>query len=274
MTRTKASVKIKNLSPNEMLHIIETELDSFQLTNDFKKLPRIRQRRLLRALGLVRRLQHKFPQINYSLWRFLACDYKRKDGFILAEKTLSKRLDWRKYRKLEELEKYNLTPFIESTPTILDATSGMKGIWQNMDASGVLFLDINKDVNPNIVASNEKLPFRAGCFKKVVFDPPQFVLSKAENALPIHKRYGFWLRKQQFFDNLRAVNEEFARVLKEDGSLLMKFCTFNFEMKDVLKELTNFELVKNDSRPTKGRGKNTVHWLSFKKSAVSRCRAA
>lgn len=261
-------MKKDKFTPNQILHIIEMELDSFQLTNDFKKMSRTRQLKLLRVLGLVRRLQYRyFPQVDYSLYRYLCCDYKRKNGVVQLEKTESKRLDWRKYRKLKELENYDLGRFIEETPKILDATSGMKGIWRGKNVSNILFLDVNKDVKPDIVASNENLPFRDGSFEKVVFDPPQFVLSKAENALPIHKRYGFWLRKQDFFDNLKAVNKEFSRVLKEDGSLLMKFCTFNFEMSDVLEDLSNFLLVKNDSRPTKGRGKNTVHWLLFQRKA-------
>jgi len=151
------------------------------------------------------------------------------------------------------------------TLNTLDATSGKRGIWRGKDSRGVIFLDIKKAVRPNVVASNEKLPFRAASFEKVVFDPPQFVLSKAKNALEIHKRYGFWKNKQEFFHNLRRVNKEFARVLKDDGQLLMKFCTFNFEKTDVLNELTNFALISNDSRPTKGRGKNTVHWFLFHK---------
>lgn len=109
---TKATIKMQNLSPNEMLHIIETELDAFQLTNAFKELPRKRKRRLRRALGLVRRLQYRFfPQKNYSLWRFISCDYKKKDGKILSEKTESKKLGWRKYQRLKELQKYDLTKY-------------------------------------------------------------------------------------------------------------------------------------------------------------------
>jgi len=267
LRRRKVKHKLfDKLSPNEMLHIIETELDSFQLTSDFKKLPKNRKNRLLCALGLVRRLQYNFyPQVNYSLYRYLCCDYKRKNGFVLSEKTESKKIDWRKFRKLKELQKYNLQPFLNESYDVLDATANRRGMWKGQNTSNVLFLDIDKKVNPDIIANNELLPFKDEVFKNIVFDPPQFVLSKAENALPIHNRYGFWLRKQDFFKNLQKVNIEFSRVLKENGLLIMKFCTFNFQKEDAITTLNKFSLISNYSRPTKGRGKNTVHILLFKK---------
>ena len=89
--------KRKRYTINEMLHIIETDLDSVQLHKVIRDSPKL-AKRIRRALGLVRRLQHFYPQVNYSLYRWII-DHQTKNGYM-------QRFQWRKYKRLKELEKY------------------------------------------------------------------------------------------------------------------------------------------------------------------------
>jgi len=94
-------------SINEMLHIIETDLDSVQLHKVIRDNPKL-ARRIRRALGLVRRLQHIYPQVNYSLYRRIINHQ--------TENAKTQRFNWRRYKTLKELENYRKLQFYVADP--------------------------------------------------------------------------------------------------------------------------------------------------------------
>jgi hypothetical protein len=148
---------------------------------------------------------------------------------------------------------------------ILDMTCGARQMWFDKNNESALFID-NRcekiqmpngsvlDINPDLIADYTKLPFIDECFYLVVFDP--------EHRNDLGK--DSWMEKQ--YGNLPAdwlskivdgINEG-MRVLKPNGTLIFKWNTKQFKVKDI------FEAV--DYKPafghTSGRTGNTI-WITF-----------
>ena len=73
-------------------------------------------------------------------------------------------------------------------------------------------------VRPTVKADMKYLPFRENIFDAVIFDPPHLDVGKGSN---LDKLYGSWTRTE-CIKTLVAVNEEFKRVLKPRGFIIMK----------------------------------------------------
>jgi len=131
--------------------------------------------------------------------------------------------------------------------TVLDATAGLRQYWRGRDASRVLFLDLRREVLPDVVASNEFLPFQSGVFKEVAYDPPHIYGEKKGASYYLTGfgfRYWVWERKGQLLRNVVAVNREFARVLRAGGKVVLKWTDIPDQVQHdfVLGLLSNFEL--------------------------------
>lgn len=106
----------------------------------------------------------------------------------------------------------------------LDATCSIRRWWLGKNASGWLFLDVRKTVKPDIIASNEFLPFRDHVFESIFYDPPHFVRGGGFwKKSRMRFAFGEWRRKSELDRNLRNVNREFARCLKRSGKLIVKW---------------------------------------------------
>ena len=73
-------------------------------------------------------------------------------------------------------------------------------------------------IKPTIQADMRFLPFHDNCFDAVVFDPPH---TNAGLGSWIWKRFGGWSQTEKIRTS-RVANEEFKRVLKRNGFLIMK----------------------------------------------------
>ena len=87
---------------------------------------------------------------------------------------------------------------------------------------------------PDVLADMKKLPFRENLFDIVIFDPPHLD-SGLESFLA--KKWGSWTRSETI-QTLRIVNEEFFRVLKPHGNLILKVLPRMFLIYETL--LKNF----------------------------------
>lgn len=137
----------------------------------------------------------------------------------------------------------------------LDATSSLRGYWWGRDQRGWLFLDRRARVKPDIVASNEYLPFRDGVFAQVFYDPPSVLRGRGHwDFSSMEFRYQHWRGPNDFRRNLDFVNDEFQRVLKPDGTVLVKYTvskTCALPLGEVLGRLSNFHLENDQTRPSK-----------------------
>ena len=106
----------------------------------------------------------------------------------------------------------------------LDATASLRKYWRKRATLGWVFIDVRANVKPDIHCSNEALPFHDGSFRQVFYDPPSVAQGRGQfTGSSMAFRYGWWPRKRDFDRNLACVNDEFARVLAADGTVLFKW---------------------------------------------------
>lgn len=135
---------------------------------------------------------------------------------------------------------------------------------------GVVFIDIRKEVKPDIVASNESLPFQDETFQKVVYDPPHLIRNSPIkiNSLMFKYAYKFstWKTKSQFYKNLVAVNKEVKRVLQHDGTFIVKHTESPDHLitkNTIIHLLDNFKVLRNRKEKTRGFGKSKVYYITM-----------
>jgi hypothetical protein len=128
-------------------------------------------------------------------------------------------------------------------------------------------------VKPDVVASNEALPFRDGTFTELFYDPPSVARGRGQFVgSSMEVRYGFWRKKADFDKNLQAVNAEFIRVLKPNGNLLFKWTQGSGSIRPLgfcLDHLSNFAVSTSASFPSKSGNKRTrVHFVVMRKRST------
>lgn len=163
---------------------------------------------------------------------------------------------------------------LKAVPTILDVTAGYRGMW-NGKYQNVLFLDRRKKVKPDVVASNEFLPFTEQCFDKIVYDPPHLIRHSQikPNSLMAgyEDKFTLWKKKTDYYHNIVKVQEEAYRVLKEDGVLFFKHIESpdNLITINIATSLMRNWIVSRTTRKTsQGWGKGQTVFVTLKKRTV------
>jgi len=158
---------------------------------------------------------------------------------------------------------------------ILDATAGQRGIWFDNKNSRIVYIDIRREVKPDIVADYTCLPFTDEVFKMVLLDPPHYTYGKNSN---MGKRYGVF-KQTVIYESLTAASKEIARVLKPDGFLIFKWSIMrygwifdNVKLPKILQMLSEFNPLyaqKTGIRArTRGDGRKwstQTYWICLEK---------
>ena len=154
----------------------------------------------------------------------------------------------------------------------LDATASLRSYWRGRDQRGWLFLDRRARVKPDIVASNEYLPFRDAMFFQVFYDPPSVLRGRGHwDFSSMEFRYTHWRGPNYFRRNLDLCNDEFQRVLKPEGTVLVKYTvskTCALPLVEVLGRLDHFHLKTDQVRPSKsgaGSKESRVHFMLLRR---------
>lgn len=146
---------------------------------------------------------------------------------------------------------------------VLDLTAGYRGIWRTgklKSLGNVLFLDIRKVVHPDIIASNEHLPFKDNSFEWVVYDPPHFVThSDSYYRTEFGRRFWGWKTKSQLVQNIYRVNSEAARVAHR---LILKWTVVpdGLPLDAVLKILDKWVVERKSHRKSGSGHSDNVFW--------------
>lgn len=112
-------------------------------------------------------------------------------------------------------------------------------------------------VDPDILADFRELPFPDETFALVVFDPPHIERTAAKGL--ITKKYGYL--DGDWREMIRAGFAECFRVLRPEGTLIFKWSSVQFPLKDILPlALPHKPLFGHQS----GKRANT-HWCAFLK---------
>jgi hypothetical protein len=162
----------------------------------------------------------------------------------------------------------NLDMFLTDVYKVLDITAGYRSFWKNKDCKGVIFIDVRREVKPDIVADNEHLPFRDSVFEFVFYDPP-YVIRRHPSYFhtDFGKRYWAFPSFGKLAKNIVNVNREVYRVLKERGKLLVKYTPLknNLALHSVLSLLDNFKEIRREVKDSKSYRGNKVYYILLEK---------
>ncbi|AMG36289.1 class I SAM-dependent methyltransferase [Achromobacter xylosoxidans] len=153
--------------------------------------------------------------------------------------------------------------------TILDPCCGGRMMWFDRQDQRALFGDIRSEahtlcdgrafnITPDLNMDFRAMPFAAGSFSLVVFDPPH--LRRAGRDSWLRAKYG--ILGDDWQDDLRRGLAECFRVLKPAGVLIFKWAEVQIPVSQIL--------VLTEHRPLFGHksGKREkTHWLTFMKPA-------
>ena len=114
---------------------------------------------------------------------------------------------------------------------VIDVTCNQRRMWKGVKWSGkIVYCDINPKVKPDVTCDFRALPFSAGRFDVVVFDPPHLPSAAAspKSFKPFVKREG--LDRSLKGDNIAAFFplflKEAHRILKPDGLIFSKLSDY------------------------------------------------
>ena len=154
---------------------------------------------------------------------------------------------------------------------VLDVCCGSRMFWFDKEDNRGVFCDVRNEtheltdrnqptglrhlaINPTVISSFTKLPFKSGTFPAVVFDPPH--LLKAGKKGWLAKKYGVLTTDWRAHIQL-GFNECF-RVLRDLGTLVFKWNERDIPLSEIL--------ALSPVRPVVGHksGKHSqTHWVMF-----------
>ena len=121
-------------------------------------------------------------------------------------------------------------PILVMKMKILDATCGKRMMWFDKTYKDAIYIDIRKEVKPQIIADDKKLPFKDNIFDLIIFDPPHVSTSPNSN---MGRDFGGF-KTREIKELVKNASKEFFRVLKDDGFLLFKWNTHDIKLEKVL----------------------------------------
>ena len=124
-----------------------------------------------------------------------------------------------------------LSFYPRKTPAlILDATVNAGRFWRG-SARSVIGLDLDPRHRPTVVGDNTAMPFKAGCFDVVVYDPPHVPNQGKDRRKDFNTRFGLVLKANarlgyNFSHLYPPFVAEAHRVLQPEGLLLCKIADY------------------------------------------------
>ncbi len=151
---------------------------------------------------------------------------------------------------------------------ILDACCGGRQIWFQKNQKNTIFMDIREEkkgviklqpnwsIKPDIVGDYRDMPFKDKSFKLIVWDIPHKI--KKDSGI-IEMKYGH-LGDNWKEDTLKGFNE-IMRVLDNYGVLEFKFADISIPIKEILSIFPQKPLFGSVTK----KGVNNTYWFCFMK---------
>lgn len=136
-------------------------------------------------------------------------------------------------------------------------------MWTHKNSDTIIYIDVEKrlEVKPTIFCSNEQTPFKDDTFDTIFYDPPHtwgvYHRSFSQPNLELQRKvfpkgtkldpyYGWdkFSSRQKLIRHIYNAQEEFKRILKPDGLLLLKWNEMSISKPRVLSIFNNWmELI-------------------------------
>lgn len=120
--------------------------------------------------------------------------------------------------------------YVHPKGKVVDLTCNSRKMWKGLNTEGIVFCDIDPEVNPDIVCDFKNTPFKDNEVSVIVFDPPQLpsAAGSEKSLKPFVKNYG--LDKSVKGYNIDEIFEPFLkeahRILMNDGLIFVKLADF------------------------------------------------
>lgn len=144
-------------------------------------------------------------------------------------------------------------------------------MWTDKHDPDTIFIDIRREVGPDVICSWQYLPFKNRTFRLINFDPPQMVYRVEGKPSFLTEKYGL-LERETWPRDLTLAFNELWRVLKRNSTLLLKWNDNHIPAK---KLLALFKIKPKFGTPVGGsRGfrnkhskepRSTTSWFCFVK---------
>jgi len=151
---------------------------------------------------------------------------------------------------------------------ILDACCGGRQIWFNKKDKETIYMDIRQEkkgviklqpnwsVEPDIVADYRNMPFKDKSFKLIVWDIPHMI---GKTGGIIQKKYGYL--DVTYKEDLKNGFNEIWRILDDYGVLEFKYADINVPVKEMLSLFPEKPLFGTVTK----KGVNNTFWFCFMK---------
>jgi tRNA G10 N-methylase Trm11 len=165
---------------------------------------------------------------------------------------------------------------------ILDATAGNRAMWMLKNPQNIIFIDIERKLErkPTMFADNTQTPFRDKTFDTIIYDPPHGwgsghpfykypdyeTFAKHWPNYGKYPRYYGWeknMSKAALISSIFYAQQEFQRILKDDGLLWLKWNEVMIPLSSILPVFTNWqELLRLQlSHEVHTAGKKKTYWV-------------
>lgn len=159
-------------------------------------------------------------------------------------------------------------------------------MWAHKDSENIIYIDVCRELErkPTIFCSNGKAPFQACVFHTIFYDPPhtwgvkgdfhtypsrskEYIDKWKDDAIP---RYYGWERydtRHKLITHIYRAEQEFNRILKDDGLLLLKWNVMSIKLHNILGIFHEWRILLKlfIKAPSQTRGKHQTYWICMEK---------
>jgi len=172
---------------------------------------------------------------------------------------------------------------------ILDATAGNRTMWKSKQSENIIYIDMETklEVKPTIFCKNDNTPFKDKVFDTIFYDPPhtwggtdhyhcfprrtqEYVDKWHDTAIPRYYGWDKYKSRNELSIHIYKAQEEFQRILKDDGLLWVKWNEMSITLYRILALLSSWTLLLkiHDKDPSQTAGKHQTYWLCMEKIRI------
>jgi len=169
---------------------------------------------------------------------------------------------------------------------ILDATAGNRTMWINKESDNIIYIDMETQLErpPNIFCKNDITPFRDKTFDTIFYDPPhswgnighyhtyprrtkEYFEKWHDTAIPRYYGWDKYKSATELVLHIVKAQEEFGRILKDEGLLWLKWNEMSISLYRILSLLNSWQLLLKlyITDPSQTAGKHKTYWLCMEK---------